>query len=76
MIDYDARLARDFPVIQHNYATHDTILNASGLGLGSDLPDPSYLRIAMWCDRADACFRTPAVERDVTVRSNGLARFA
>ncbi|WP_319824029.1 MaoC/PaaZ C-terminal domain-containing protein [Thalassovita sp.] len=44
MIDYDALMTRDFPVIEHNYTLRDTILYALGLGLGTDPVDPSHLR--------------------------------
>lgn len=44
MINYDALMAREFPVIEHNYTTRDTLLYALGLGLGTDPLDPSHLR--------------------------------
>lgn len=44
MIDYDALMARSFPVIDHSYTEKDSILYALGLGLGSDPQSASHLR--------------------------------
>ncbi|GAA6150327.1 Acyl dehydratase [Pseudooceanicola nitratireducens] len=45
MINYDALMAREFPVIEHQYTAKDSILYALGLGLGvTDPLNPSHLR--------------------------------
>lgn len=44
MIDHDALMAREFPVIEQSYSARDTILYALGLGLGGDPLDPAQLR--------------------------------
>jgi len=44
MIDYDALMSREFPVVDHSYTEKDTILYALGLGLGTDPLSASHLR--------------------------------
>lgn len=44
MIDPDALMAREFPVIDHSYTSKDCILYALGLGLGTDPLNRSHLR--------------------------------
>lgn len=59
MIDYDALMAREFPVIEHSYTEKDTILYAMGLGLGTDPLSRSHLRATY--ERADGFGALPAM---------------
>jgi acyl dehydratase len=44
MIDYDALMAREFPVVEHTYSSKDVALYALGLGVGSYPLDPMHLK--------------------------------
>ncbi len=59
MIDYDALMAREFPVIEHSYTEKDTILYALGLGLGTDPLSRSHLRATY--ERAEGFGALPAM---------------
>ena len=59
MIDYDALMAREFPVIEHSYTEKDTILCALGLGLGTDPLSRSHLRATY--ERAEGFGALPAM---------------
>ena len=59
MIDYEALMAREFPVVEHHYSEKDTILYALGLGLGTDPLSPSHLRATY--ERAEGFGALPAM---------------
>ncbi|MBO6774012.1 MAG: MaoC family dehydratase N-terminal domain-containing protein [Marinibacterium sp.] len=59
MIDYDALMTREFPVIEHSYTEKDTILYALGLGLGTDPLSRSHLRATY--ERAEGFGALPAM---------------
>lgn len=59
MINYDALMARVFPVVEHDYTEKDSILYALGLGLGSDPLSASQLRATY--ERAEGFGALPAM---------------
>ena len=59
MINYDALMRRDFPVVEHDYTEKDSILYALGLGLGTDPLSPSQLRAVY--ERAEGFGALPAM---------------
>ena len=59
MIDPDALMAREFPVIDHSYNSKDCILYALGLGLGTDPLNRSHLRATY--ERAEGFGALPAM---------------
>ena len=59
MINYDALMRREFPVVEHEYTEKDSILYALGLGLGSDPLSPSQLRAVY--ERAEGFGALPAM---------------
>lgn len=64
MIDYDALMRREFPVVEHTYTEKDTILYALGLGLGTDPLSPSHLRATY--ERAEGFGALPAMVNVLT----------
>lgn len=59
MIDYEALMGREFPVVEQSYTEKDSILYALGLGLGTDPLSPSHLRATY--ERADGFGALPAM---------------
>lgn len=59
MIDYDALMGREFPVVTHSYTEKDSILYALGLGLANDPLSPSTLRATY--ERAEGFGALPAM---------------
>ncbi|MCA0869256.1 MaoC family dehydratase N-terminal domain-containing protein [Seohaeicola saemankumensis] len=59
MIDYDALMGREFPVVTHSYTAKDSILYALGLGLGTEPLSPSHLRATY--ERAEGFGALPAM---------------
>lgn len=59
MIDPDALMVREFPVIDHSYTAKDTVLYALGLGLGTDPLNRSHLRATY--ERAEGFGALPAM---------------
>ena len=64
MIDYDALMRREFPVVEHTYTEKDTILYALGLGLGTEPLSPSHLRATY--ERAEGFGALPAMVNVLT----------
>lgn len=59
MIDYDALMRREFPVVEQAYTEKDSILYALGLGLGTDPLSSSHLRATY--ERAEGFGALPAM---------------